>query len=220
MLSDPKEDYEQGYVPFLGNTVYLDSRPLIPRTETEYWVECALLDLKKIHRTGQRIRILDLFAGSGCIGVAALAHLPQSTVTFGEKETRHLATIKKNIVENNLKRERASIVHTDVWSGIAGPFEYVFANPPYLSRERNTVSEETLAHEPEEALFAPDDGFFFIEKTIQKLPEFLTPGGACYIEHEPFQSERIRAFATKFRLAVETNLDQYGVMRYSKLTRV
>ena len=58
MLTDPNEDYERGFVPFLDQKIFLDSRPLIPRTETEYWVEKALREIPR----DKEVRGLDLFA--------------------------------------------------------------------------------------------------------------------------------------------------------------
>ena len=213
MLTDAQEDYTRGSVPFLGTTIYLDSKPLIPRTETEYWVEKALAEIPN----DSNARVLDLFSGSGCIGVATLFHKPFSIVTLGEYEERHLPTIRKNVIENGIDPERASVVQTNIWNGIAGPFEYVFANPPYLSRERNTVSKEAEALEPNEALFAEDDGFYYIEKIIEKLPSFLTSSGVCFVEHEPFHAERIHTVAERVSMVATSYEDQYGTVRYSRL---
>lgn len=214
MLTNPKEDYARGFIPFLETTIYLDSKPLIPRTETEYWVEQALTEIPN----DKEVRVLDLFSGSGCIGVATLFHRPLSRVTFGEHQEKHLPTIHKNIIENGIDPERASVVQTNIWNGIAGPFEYILANPPYLSKERGSASEDVTEHEPEEALFADDDGFFFIEKTIEKLSQFLVPGGVCFIEHEPFHEARISETAQRHGYSSKTHKDQYGIYRYSRLS--
>ncbi|MEK7613450.1 MAG: HemK family protein methyltransferase [Patescibacteria group bacterium] len=212
MLTDPNDDYARGFVPFLKATIYLDSRPLIPRVETEYWVEKVTATLPHNHH----IRVLDLFAGSGAIGVAVLKHLPNTHVTFGELEERHLATIKKNIRENDIETERTQVVQTDVWQHIQGTFDYALANPPYVSRERGTAETSTEV-EPNEALYAPDDGFFYIEKFIQGLPQHLTPTGVAYVEHEPFHVKRISEVATKHGFVAETHTDQYGMARFTAL---
>lgn len=215
MLTDPEEDYARGFVPFLGQTIFLDSHPLIPRTETEYWVERAIMEMPD----EKEIRALDLFAGSGCIGIAVLAHVPHSHVTFGEKESRHLETIRRNIHDNNLDLDRASVVQSDIWSGIAGPFEYILANPPYISKKRVTAEGSVIAYEPDEALFAEDDGFYFIQKIIHGLTQFLVPHGVCFIEHEPFHTPRIHSESVAYGLNAETECDQYGVLRYSRIMR-
>lgn len=220
MLTDPNDDYARGFIPFLGATVYLDSHPLIPRAETEFWVEQAISNIKNttIHDSAP-LWVLDLFAGSGAIGVAILKHLPTSHVTFGELEERHLATIKKNISENGTDPTRAEVVQTDVWSAVGGTFDYILANPPYISRSRNTA-EESTAVEPPEALYAPDDGFFYIKKFIEGLHDHLSPTGVAYIEHEPYHCEKLFDYGNKHSFTVEHLLDQYGVQRYSRIQKV
>jgi release factor glutamine methyltransferase len=214
MFTDAETDYVRGYVPFLGQNIFLDSRPLIPRTETEYWVEQALSEIPK----DQMPKILDLFAGSGCIGIAILAHIKGAHVTFAEKEPRHLPTIKRSLEENSIDPEHASLIESDVWSAVPQKFDYIFANPPYISKERSTVETSVTRSEPEEALFAENDGFYFIEKIIVGLSEHLMPKGTCYIEHEPFHTERVSEVAERYGFKAETFKDQYGALRYSRLT--
>lgn len=205
--SEEPEAYQIGHVPFVGTTIWLDSRPLIPRTETEFWTERAIVEIQKCTNP----KVLDLFAGSGCVGVAVLEHVPHAHVTFGEREARHLPTITKNIRENGIDPTRARVVQTDVYSSVVGyHYNFILANPPYLSRARiGRVEGSVLVHEPEEALFAEDDGFSLIAATITGLPSHLAPGGQCWIEHEPEHAERLKA------LGATTHKDQYGVERYS-----
>src|SRR3989344_6569403 len=131
------EAYTIGWQPFMGLKIYLDSHPLIPRVETEWWTEQMLENLKGARacsfedvsdRDGGRhskfsaenyacpkadtpahLKFLDLCAGSGPIGCAALAKLPDVQVYFGEIDPAHEATILKNIRENNLDESRARI---------------------------------------------------------------------------------------------------------------
>ncbi len=212
LKSSEPEAYEIGYIPFLGATIWLDSRPLIPRVETEYWVE----QFATMQPSG---RALDLFAGSGCIGIAILKRT-NMTVDFGEKEERHLSTIERNIRENGIDQRRAHVIQTDVWSRITRRYDYVLANPPYLSRSRmDRVQRSVLEHEPNNALFAGDDGFELIGKTISGLPAHLVSGGQCWIEHEPEHIERIASTATPLGLRTKTHKDQYGVERYSVILK-
>ena len=222
MLTDPEEDYARGFVPFLDCTIYLDSRPLIPRVETEYWVECAIAETKM--RMFQKIpygnfwNILDLFAGSGAIGVAVLKHLPNTRIDFGEIDAGHFPTIEKNIRENGIAEERTRVIETDVYSNMGGAYDAIFANPPYIAESRkDAVQDSVIAHEPARALFADEDGFALIRKTVLGAPEHLAPGGTLYIEHDPEQSEPLRALAAKHGFTAETRKDQYGVLRYSVL---
>jgi len=215
MLTDAEEDYAQGFVPFLGVTVRLDSRPLVPRTETEYWTEKLLHTLSST----TSYSILDLFTGSGAVGLALLTHLPQCRVTFVDIEPRHFTTIQQSVAENGIDSSRATYVASDVWESVRGMFNVVAANPPYISRERNTVDESVRAAEPHEALFAEDDGFSLIQKTLEGLASHLTPDGSLWIEHEPYQSERLWALATLHGFKTSTRGDQYDVQRFSILSR-
>ena len=102
MHSSLPEAYKIGWVPFIHTDIYLDSRPLIPRTETEYWVNEAIQEIKKSGVVAPRI--LDLCAGSGCIGVAVLKEIPEALVDFAEIDPTHHETIRKNITENKFPK--------------------------------------------------------------------------------------------------------------------
>ena len=103
--------YIIGSIPFLNCTIDLQSHPLIPRPETEYWVEKAIAEIQNQPRTSDvlgenldddavAVRVLDLCAGSGAIGVAIAKAIPEAHITFGEIDTNHLPTIIKNLEEN------------------------------------------------------------------------------------------------------------------------
>lgn len=215
MLTDPREDYARGYIPFLDSRIYLDSHPLIPRPETEYWAERAIAHIAKIPNAS----VLDLFAGSGAIGVAVLTHVPDAHVDFGEIEKTHLPTIEKNIHENGIESNRARVIETDVWSNISKTYDAVLANPPYLSEARmERVQPEVLALEPHTALFAKEEGLALIRRMVEGLPAHLTKNGAAYIEHEPEQAETIATYAAKVGFKSVPQTDQYDVVRFSVLT--
>lgn len=104
--------YVIGNIPFLGVTVHLDSHPLIPRPETEYWTELLIAHINNKSKNTiiyDSVSILDLCAGSGAIGLAVLKHCPNARVTFSELALEHAVTIQKNIALNNLDASRADI---------------------------------------------------------------------------------------------------------------
>lgn len=215
VLTNAEQDYIRGWVPFLETRIFLDSRPLIPRTETEYWVEQAIQEMSETNN----LCVLDIFAGSGCAGLATLKHRPNAFVTFAEIEEAHLDTIKKSISENDLNKRHAFFIESDVWENVDGRFDFIFANPPYISKERNTVEKEVVTTEPSRALFAEEDGYAYIRETIQGLSSSLANKGVCYIEHEPFHVEKIEAQIKNSAFTATTKKDQYGVDRFTRIIR-
>lgn len=235
--------YVIGFVPFLDCKIFLDSHPLIPRPETEFWVEKVIEKLKteswhpprglqfvsnrfalgqigSLKAVQKPLRVLDLFAGSGCVGVALLKHIPDAQVDFGEIDTNHFSTITKNIRENDIEEIRTAVIRTDVWDGITNLYDIVCANPPYLSESRlNLIGPSVLAYEPKKALFADEDGFALIRRLILKAGAHLNPKGLMYIEHEPEHAEMIQKCAKEHGFNAENKQDQYGVLRYSVLSR-
>ena len=201
---------------------------MIPRPETEYWAEKAIREAQNaqritqenqaLHITRSTLRVLDLFAGSGAIGVAVLKHIPGASVDFGEIDPSHFPTIRKNILENNLEESRTRIAETDVWSSVTGTYDFVLANPPYISKNKiERVQKSVLEHEPKKALFAAEEGFALIRKLIEGAPVHLNKNGVLYIEHEPEQAELLERCAKKAGFEVETHKDQYGIFRFSSL---
>jgi HemK-like putative methylase len=209
--------YVIGHVPFLGAIIHLDSHPLIPRSETEYWVEQVLHEM---HTRGTRpIRVLDLCAGSGCIGVAVLLDIKSASVDFAEIDTRHHPTIMKNLDENHIEKSRARVFGGNLLENISGSYDFILTNPPYIDKELGRVDASVTKHEPHEALFADAGGFACIEQIITEAPHYLTQNGVLYVEHEPEHVQNILSCADKVGQIAETHRDQYGVSRFTRLTR-
>jgi release factor glutamine methyltransferase len=234
--------YLIGSIPFLGCEIALDSHPLIPRPETEFWTEKAITEIRAQSSRqdlvlrglasnspsidlsrGWTPKILDLCAGSGAIGVAVAKAIPEAHVTFAELDPAHLPTIQKNINQNlsvnrKVLGEEYEIVASDLFTNITGRFDFILTNPPYIDQAANTVDDSVATHEPHLALFGGEDGLAIITEIITKAPDYLTANGQLWIEHEPFQSATIRELASLHRFGCQTLLDQYDTARYSILT--
>lgn len=209
--------YIIGHIPFLSVNIYLDSRPLIPRSETEYWAGRVIETL--LARTGtDDIRVLDLCAGSGCIGAAVLKGCPRARVDFAEKDEKHHETIMKNLRENGIDLARAGIFGGDLFERITGTYHVILTNPPYIDSALDRVDESVLAHEPHEALYGGTGGFELISRIIADARSHLAPCGVLYIEHEPEQVYQIRTCAHENGFSALVYPDQYGILRYSQLT--
>ncbi len=216
--------YLIGHVPFLDNTIYLDSKPLIPRPETEYWTEKVIADIKTNfpvqheHTQGaDQLRILDLCAGSGCIGVAIASAIPDAIVDFSEIDEKHLPTITKNLEENGIDPRHTHLYHSNLFAAFSGTYQYIVSNPPYIDLDLNRTDENVLEHEPYIALSGGPAGLEIIQKIIEEAPKHLERYGQLWLEHEPEQSIAIRNLARSNGFTCTTHHDQYGVERYSIL---
>jgi len=214
--------YVIGFVPFLDCKIYLDSKPLIPRPETEYWAEKAIAEIGRVAPTAPRV--LDLCAGSGCIGVAVAKAIPDAHVTFAELESHHLPTIKKNVQENtpsldiiNDIKRGCVIVESDRFEGVQGTFDFILSNPPYIDPMLDRTEQSVKEFEPHNALYGGTRGMELITRIITDAPEHLTKDGQLWLEHEPEQSAEIRSHADASGFSVSTHNDQYGIERYSIL---
>ncbi|XKT74877.1 MAG: N5-glutamine methyltransferase family protein [Patescibacteria group bacterium UBA2103] len=199
--------YVIGNTPFLNTTIYLDSKPLIPRVESEYWLEQAIKETDESPK-----KVLDIFAGSGALGIAWAKARPQDHVTFAELDPQHLETIKKNIEANNISNP-VEIIESDIFKNVEGTFDVILANPPYIPKDRD-LPKGVINFEPLIALFAGEDGLVYIRTLINELHEHLHVGGALYLEHDTEQKDEIlELFPASF--SAENRTDQYGVSRYT-----
>lgn len=209
-------DYLIGFFDFLGCHIDLSFRPLIPRTETEWWTERAIKGFRKNfgHRMS-KYKILDLFAGSGCIGIALLKHLPEAAVDFGEKDSDFVLQIEKNIKQNSIDPKRTRVFTSDIFTNISPKkYDFIFANPPYISRTKiEAVQKSVLDHEPADALFAEDDGLFFIKKLLVEAPQFLAPKGKLFIEFDSWQKPQIEKLVALSPFQAEFWKDQFDRWR-------
>lgn len=206
--------YLIGYIPFLNTKIHLDSKPLIPRPETEFWVEKAVNIINQITTP---TKILDLCAGSGCIGVAAAKNCPLTQVDFAEIENRHLPTIEINCHENQIAKDRYQIFSGDLFTCLTDKkYDFILSNPPYIDPLLDRTETSVKNHEPSLALYGGKDGMELLIKIISQAPQYLNPNGQLWLEHEPEQAENIEAL-TNPHFIVTTHKDQYQVLRFSQL---
>lgn len=239
--------YVIGWQPFLGLKIYLDSKPLIPRVETEWWTNELLSEVGAFPRRESRsareetipqqentplssrksptsrLTFLDLCAGSGAIGCAALKTLPYMEVFFGEIDKKHESTILKNIRENKLDGaspktsgrggSRATIRIGDLFEPFGDmQFDVIAANPPYIPSER-TISASVADYEPPLALYGGTDGLAVIRRIAAELPKHLTKDGVAWIECDSAHAAQARALFAAQGLTAEIRTDQYDQPR-------
>jgi len=209
-----------GSIPFLDTTIYLDSHPLIPRPETEFWVEQAIKAINAYPVQKHSLCILDLCAGSGCIGVAVAKACPAVQVDFSELQSAHLPTIAKNCRANDISAERVFIYESDLFTPVKGgrlrKYDFILSNPPYIDKSLGRTESSVITHEPALALFGGVAGMEVLAQIIADAPQYLQAGGQLWLEHEPEQAAAICLLGAA-HFSVTTHEDQYNVPRFSKL---
>ena len=207
--------YVIGWVPFLGLKIYLDTHPLIPRSETEWWTEELVAHLKETYGDAP-FSLLDLCAGSGAIGLVVLATFPNAHVAFGELVPEHAELIKKNLKENGLDVSRARIQTGSLFEPFADErFDVIATNPPYIPEER-VLPPEVSRYEPSEALYAGSDGLSLIRQIALGAREHLKEASEIWIECDIENAEETKnLLMTHGAAAASIRKDLYGRPRLS-----
>lgn len=215
-----------GHVPFLNCTIYLDTRPHIPRSETEFWTAKVIAEIQQFQSSKQSlglteaepVKIMDMCAGSGCIGTAIAKATGNTLIDFAELELKQLDTIQKNIVSNDIEERRVVVKQSNLFSAFPGKkYHFIVCNPPYIDAELHRVDESVRDFEPHLALFGGHKGLEIIIQLITEAKYHLEPDGQLWIEHEPEQSNEVSVIAEAHGLSTTTHNDQYGVNRFSVL---
>jgi len=212
----PKE-YKKGFSRFLGLKIDLSQRPLIPRPETAFWVKAVVREIKKEKK--EKLECLDLFAGSGCIGLAVLVKVDNAFCDFGDIDSKNIKQIKINLKINGLEDRKVKITKTDVFSNIKKKYDYILANPPYIAAEREHLIQPAVkAFEPWLALDGKKGGMFFIDKFLKTAKKFLKPGGKIFLEFDFYQKKELEEALKKYGWKkYRICKDQFGKERFAKL---
>jgi len=188
-------EYEKGYTKFLNCKIDLRNRVFIPRIETEFWVKKAFKNCKLqiANCKLKKVKILDIFAGSGCIGIAVLKNIKNSRVDFADIDKRAIEQIKINLKLSRISPKRYKIYQSNLFEKIKNKnYDYIFANPPYVAKEKiKEVQPSVLRYEPRRAILGGKKGLFYIRKFLKEAKKFLKPDGTIYFEFDPEQKNEI-----------------------------
>lgn len=203
-------EYVIGWKEFCGVHVDLSLRPLIPREETEYWVQQVLpLIQKKRHA-----RVLDLCSGSGAIGLAILARCPNAHVTLSDISPKAIRQIKKNLTLQLSFLTRSTVLQSNLFSAITGTFDFIVSNPPYIPHSRiERLPRSVRVFEPHRALDGGADGLSLVKKIIVDGAQHLRSQGMLLIEIDSSHATRAVASARQCFTNVTVQNDQYGRRR-------
>ncbi|AKU91953.1 peptide chain release factor N(5)-glutamine methyltransferase [Vulgatibacter incomptus] len=169
--------YILGRKEFHGRDFLVDSRVLIPRPETEELVAIGLRSL------APGARVLDLCAGSGCVGLTIAAEREDVKVDLVELDPGAAEVARANAEKLGVA-DRCRILVGDLFAPVLGepPYQAIVSNPPYVpSAEIPGLSRE-VRREPKLALDGGPDGLDLVRRIAIDAPERIVPGGLLALE--------------------------------------
>ena len=173
--------YLTGEWEFYGLPLDISDAVLIPRVDTEVLAEQVISYAKTLGEC----RVLDLCAGSGCVGLAIAKHTPLARVLLGEISDAALKVCRQNVRRNDLT-SRVSCMRIDARekpSRQLGEFACIVSNPPYIpTADIETLDVTVRDYEPHLALDGGEDGLDFYRDIIEKWRDALCAGGRLYFE--------------------------------------
>ncbi len=200
---------------------FVNEDVLIPRPETEELVTLVVNEVRSItcNMGSEKMKILDIGTGSGCIAVSIKKELPGSDVTAIDVSDGALLVAKKNadILGAKIELKKNDFLDETTWHQL-GEFDVIVSNPPYIPEaEKKTLSRNVTEFEPARALFVQnDDPFIFYKKIAKFALSHLRIAGKIYVEnHESYANEVYNLF-TDYDFEAEIKKDFYEKDRIIK----
>ncbi len=185
--------YIVGNTNFYGYDFKVNRNTLIPRFETELLVEKTYNYIKKYFNK-DKVKILDIGTGSGCIAITLNKLLDDSDVTGVDISSEALEVAKENNISNNAN---VKFIESDLFSNVNGRYDVIISNPPYISYDEE-IMNIVWNNEPHLALYAPDNGLYFYDKIIKDSSKYLNDKFIMAFEIGYKQGEDIVKIVNKY----------------------
>lgn len=203
--------YIVGTTHFYGLEFNVDESVLIPRPETEELVEWIISSTAKLPELN-KIKILDIGTGSGCIAISLAKNIPNSQVFAIDISEKALATAKENADLNNVAVTflQKNILET---TDLEQRFDIIVSNPPYVRNlEKAEIKPNVLANEPHLALFVDDnDALLFYRKIAELATKNLSLEGKLFFEINQYLGKETVELLEKMHFKnIELRKDIYG----------
>jgi release factor glutamine methyltransferase len=209
--------YITGEAWFYGLKFEVNENTLIPRPETEELVEW-IIESQKSKVQSQKLEILDIGTGTGCIPISLKVNLPQANVSAIDVSEKALAVAKRNA---ELNKVEINFIQTNILEveDLNQHFDVIVSNPPYVRNlEKQEIKKNVLDYEPHLALFVEDtDALLFYRKIAQLALKNVTPNGLLFFEINQYLGKETVALLENLGFKnIELKKDMYGNDRMIK----
>ena len=170
--------YLLGQWEFYGREYSVGEGVLIPRPDTETICDWAIEWIN-----GRQLQIVDLCAGSGCIGITLALECPGCMVDAVELSPQAIPYLSKNIVRHhaNVTLTEGDVLQEQLVHQVR-TFDLIVSNPPYLTAQDMEELQKEVTYEPAMALYGQQDGLYFYWEITRLWKEKLNPGGMVAYE--------------------------------------
>ncbi|WP_322949560.1 peptide chain release factor N(5)-glutamine methyltransferase [Mycoplasmopsis cynos] len=190
-----------GYIEMQDVIIDVSKNVLIPRYETEELIIKILSD----HPKSKNLKVLDLCAGSGFIGLALKKHRPNWDVFLVDISPEAIEECNINAKKNNLD---VTIIQSDLFQELNNiKFDLIVSNPPYLD-QNEPIAKSVLLYEPYIALFAENNGRYFYQRILADAQEYLNENGIIYFEINPLHLEWWNQQKTMYNIEIFKDINQ------------
>lgn len=174
--------YVMGETEFFGARFSVAPGVFIPRPETEVIVEAALTALREHGQgLGRPLRLLEFGVGSGCIAVTCARELPTCLLVGIEVSWPALRLARHNLLQHGLGG-RVWLVQGWWDQPIAGGFDGIISNPPYVPSRQVDRLPPDVRQEPRESLDGGADGLRDLRYLLDRAPVLLNRRGIAVFE--------------------------------------
>jgi release factor glutamine methyltransferase len=200
--------YITGKTWFMGEPYIVNDQVLIPRPETEELVDW-VIEYAAIK--GKVLRILDIGTGSGCIAIAIKKALPEAIVSAIDISTSAIKIAAANAatLKADIEFIALDILNT---AFLPGQYDVIVSNPPYIPmHEMKNMELQVTDHEPNIALFVPDEDPLVFYKAIARLAKLhLSTNGQLFFEIHYDQGDAMIALLDEMHFHAELRTDLFG----------
>jgi release factor glutamine methyltransferase len=182
---------------FYGIELYVDSRVLIPRPETELLVEAALAFVERRLGKDQPCSIVDVGTGSGAMAIALALHLPQSRICATDFSADAIDVARINCGRHGVEG-RVELLVGNLLEPLSRPVDLIVANLPYVrDADIPQLMPEIRDFEPVAALAGGADGLDKVRLLLAQAKDHLLPQGSVMLEIGLGQAEEAVCLAKR-----------------------